>query len=206
MNGLNPEFIIERQGKQYVLYAGLLDLAHRRGLRSITTTLVQTPTELNGQVAIATATVELATAATGEVLSFSGIGDASPGNVNRMVANATIRMAETRAKARALRDAVNVGVTALEEEAPEDEAPASAPGAPPSPARWTEPKRLRALFDARRHEGARLGVDPDLLRPLTDDADEEAIMAAGLRLKQAIQVKREELAGFRDAPQDGPAG
>jgi hypothetical protein len=47
--------------------------------------------------------------------TFTGIGDASPSNVTRMIAPHLIRMAETRSKARALRDAVNVGVTALEE-------------------------------------------------------------------------------------------
>ncbi len=46
---------------------------------------------------------------------FTGIGDASPDNVGRTIAPHIIRMAETRAKARALRDAVNIGVTALEE-------------------------------------------------------------------------------------------
>ena len=46
---------------------------------------------------------------------FSGIGDASPANVARAMLTCTIRLAETRAKARALRDAVNVGVAALEE-------------------------------------------------------------------------------------------
>jgi hypothetical protein len=54
---------------------------------------------------------------------FSGIGDASPENVSRNIVPHLIRMAETRAKARALRDAVNVGATALEELSDGDDAP-----------------------------------------------------------------------------------
>lgn len=63
---------------------------------------------------------------------FGGLGDANPGNVNRRVAAHLIRMAETRAKARALRDAVNIGVVALEELGGEDEdAPRARPSRPP---------------------------------------------------------------------------
>lgn len=106
---MKKEFIVERNGRSFVLYAGLLDLAHERGLKAITTTLVQIPSELNGNMAIVHATVETTQGA------FTGLGDADPGNVSRMMVPHLIRMAETRAKARALRDAVNVGVTALEE-------------------------------------------------------------------------------------------
>jgi hypothetical protein len=106
---VKKEFIVERNGRSFVLYAGLLDLAHERGLKSITTTLVQLPSEANGMIAVCHATVET------EQGTFTGLGDASPENVSRMMLPHLIRMAETRAKARALRDAVNVGVTALEE-------------------------------------------------------------------------------------------
>jgi hypothetical protein len=106
---VKKEFVVERDGRSFVLYAGLLDLAHERGLKSITTTLVQVPGELNGMMAIVHATVEM------EQGTFTGLGDACPTNVTRMMAPHLIRMAETRAKARALRDAVNVGVTAFEE-------------------------------------------------------------------------------------------
>ena len=114
---MRDEFLITRQGKQYVLFAGLLDEAHSRGLNSIDTELVQAPTEENGGVAICKAKVEMEDGRT-----FSGIGDASPENVGRNIVPHIIRMAETRAKARALRDAVNVGATALEELADSDDA------------------------------------------------------------------------------------
>jgi hypothetical protein len=106
---LKKEYIITRQGKDFVLYEGLLDEAHQQGLKRISTTLVQIPHEDNGNIAVVQAEVE-----TGKGV-FAGIGDASPANVNRMIVPHLIRMAETRAKARALRDAVNIGVTAVEE-------------------------------------------------------------------------------------------
>ena len=110
---MRDEFLIMRQGKQYVLFAGLLDEAHNRGLRGIDTELIQVPTPENGNVAVVKAVVNME--ATEGSRTFSGIGDASPDNVGRNIAPHIIRMAETRAKARALRDAVNVGATALEE-------------------------------------------------------------------------------------------
>src|ERR687893_350112 len=125
--------MITRQGKQYVLFAGLLDEAHSLGLRGIDTDLIQVPDESNGNVAIVKAMAEME-----DGRRFSGIGDASPENVGRNIAPHLIRMAETRAKARALRDAVNVGATAMEELSDGDDAPpaSSQPrGARPTPIR-----------------------------------------------------------------------
>ena len=112
---MREEYMIERQGKRFVLYAGLLEEAHSRGLRSIETELLQVPAKENGDVAIVKAVIRT------EEGKFGGIGDASPQNVNRAIAPHLIRMAETRAKARALRDAINVGVTAFEELGGEEE-------------------------------------------------------------------------------------
>src|SRR5919202_2274834 len=126
---MRDEFLITRHGKQYVLFAGLLEEAHNRGLRSIDTELVQVPTKENGRVAVVKARVEMEDGRT-----FSGIGDASPGNVGPNIGPHIIRMAETRAKARALRDAVNVGATALEELSDGDDAP---------PVDYPSPRTLR---------------------------------------------------------------
>lgn len=140
---MKKEWIVERNGRSFVLYAGLLDLAHERGLKAITTSLVQVPVESNRMMAICFATVET------EQGTFTGLGDASPENVSRMMVPHLIRMAETRAKARALRDAVNVGVTAFEElgELGEvDEPDAAEQPLPVAPARPAAVKRgLRSL-------------------------------------------------------------
>lgn len=115
---MRKEFLVERQGKQFVLYAGLLALGHEQGLMSIRTHLIQIPSETNNRVAICSATVVLEK--DGVAREFHGIGDAAPNNVAPAMANCTIRLAETRAKARALRDAVNVGLASLEELGDED--------------------------------------------------------------------------------------
>jgi hypothetical protein len=116
---LNPEFVVtikqrnergETTGeKQFVLFAGLLALAHELGLEEIDTALVQVPAEENQRTAIVRAVVK------GKPGSYAGIGDASPANTNRRVAQHLIRVAETRAKARALRDFTNVNLVAFEE-------------------------------------------------------------------------------------------
>jgi len=128
---VREEFLITRQGKQYVLFQGLLDEAHSLGLRGIDTELIQIPDASNGNVAIVKATAEME-----DERHFSGLGDASPENVGRNIAPHLIRMAETRAKARALRDAVNVGATALEELSDGDDAP-------PAPTSRSRPTPIR---------------------------------------------------------------
>jgi hypothetical protein len=150
---MRDEFLITRQGKQYVLFAGLLDEAHSRGLRGIDTELVQVPDDSNGSVAIVKATAEM-----DDGRHFSGIGDASPENVGRNIAPHLIRMAETRAKARALRDAVNVGATALEELSDGDDAPPA--DFEPARSRPT-PIRSSAQQSSRAEESAAPSAEDD---------------------------------------------
>lgn len=95
--------------KDVVLYAGLLNQAHEEGLLRVCTSILQIPTEENGRLAIVKAEVQTAKGL------FEAVGDACPENVDEFLAPHLIRVAETRAKARALRDAVNVGVVSYEE-------------------------------------------------------------------------------------------
>jgi len=106
---VRKEHVINRQGKDFVLYQGLLDAAHRAGLHGISTSLVDAPSAENGGTAICHAEAHFPWG------TYSGIGDANKGNVSPMMSPHLIRMAETRAKARALRDGLNVGMAAVEE-------------------------------------------------------------------------------------------
>jgi hypothetical protein len=142
---IDESFFIERQGKKFVLYAGLLQEAHERGLKEITATLVQTPTQANENTAICTARVVMES---GQV--FEEVGDASPANVSRNIAPHILRMAATRAKARALRDAINVAVTSLEEMGGEDET--SGNGHRAAPQRSQEHERLLEEIAAKYEE------------------------------------------------------
>lgn len=129
------KFVINQQGKDHVLFSGLIDALHQLslGFFSVDTRIEQLPTPENGHQAVCSALVRVYDPDNPDVVrrSCSGIGDASPANVNRMMANALIRMAETRAKARALRDLCNIGMVALEELGPQtDEQPERQPEAP----------------------------------------------------------------------------
>lgn len=142
------EYVITQQGREYVLSDGLLHglVQLSRGFYDLATEIVQLPTAENAQTAVVTAKVTVFDPETGHVLrTATGIGDASPANVGRMVAIHVLRMAETRAVARSLRHLLGVGLTALEElgqggaeGAPDERTPAAAPKAPPAPS-WGQP-------------------------------------------------------------------
>jgi hypothetical protein len=110
MPKLDPRFVVQIDNQDFVKYAGLLDLAHQKKLTNLEAEIVQYPTQDNERTAICKAHAKTAF---GE--SFIDFGDANPTNCNAKVARHLIRMASTRAKARALRDLTNVGITCLEE-------------------------------------------------------------------------------------------
>lgn len=184
---VNRRWVVNRDGKDFVLFAGLVDMLHQlsEGFFDVQTTLVQAPSGENGTTAIVTARVVVFDAENTDVVRrvASGIGDASPGNVSRQMAPHLIRMAETRACARALRLLTNVGMTTLEELGPKGgdapapspavpaRAPSSLPGLqppqasqPPQPERiqvegkWYDRDQVQKAFHQRVKEARRHGL------------------------------------------------
>jgi hypothetical protein len=100
------EFVTTIHGKEFVQYGGLLAMAHAQGLSSLQAELLTVTPEL----ATARATATFADGRT-----FTEAADATPDNVNAQVRKHFARCALTRAKSRALRDALNIGIVALEE-------------------------------------------------------------------------------------------
>ena len=85
--------------KWYVSHSGLLQIAHRRKCLEIRTTVQEqlTSPSLNRWVFKATVRKSLKE-------TFDGYGDADPSNVSALVQGAEMRVAETRAVNRTLRD------------------------------------------------------------------------------------------------------
>lgn len=105
-------YIVQLQRKDFILYTGLLMLAHERGLMSIETEPIELDFENIRFIFKATVTGK-----NGEI--FTGYGDATKFNVSKNILPHAIRMAETRSKARALRDFTGFGMTAFEEMGPQ---------------------------------------------------------------------------------------
>ena len=107
---INERFLVMLNGKRFVTYEGLLYAAHEKGIVGIAADIIQYPAQENNMTAIASATV---TGKNEEV--FSDVGDASPASCSSKLVPHLIRMASTRAKARALRDFTNIGMCSIEE-------------------------------------------------------------------------------------------
>ena len=101
-------FIVSLQRKDFILYTGLIVLAHERGLTGIETEPVVMDFDNCRFVFKAVAIGK-------EGQRFTGYGDTTQHNCSKMILPHAIRMAETRAKARALRDFTGLGLTAFEE-------------------------------------------------------------------------------------------
>ena len=100
---VEEKFIIKLQGKEFITFEGLLNEFHKNGGKEINTEIISTEPFI------------IKATASGQIGTFSGIGDADENNVNSMINKHKIRMAETRAIARALRWYNNIGMCAAEE-------------------------------------------------------------------------------------------
>lgn len=112
------KYVKELQGKQFITHAGLLAIAHDTGLMSIKTEIVEVDMKEEHAIVKATATMRVPEEKDSKIYhakEFTGIGDATQKNTSDLVKKHFVRMAETRAVARALRLATNVGLTSLEE-------------------------------------------------------------------------------------------
>src|SRR5262245_21409775 len=105
-HGVPPQHVVLIQGKPFVKFAGLLQMAHERGLVALTADWTYNDGELS--LAHAVATFQ-------DGRRFEEAGDGTPANTNRKVAVHFRRVALTRAKARTLRDALGVDLVAVEE-------------------------------------------------------------------------------------------
>lgn len=181
---MDSKHIVNLSGKDFVLYAGLLAEAHERGLQSIETQLVQIPAEENGNTAIARAVVRLK-----DGTFFEEYGDANARNVNPRIATALIRMALTRAKGRALRDAVNVGVTMAEELADMEDATPVTPHAHHRQATAARPAPRTA--DPGPDPGTRAGFEAEYTHEGKPYKREEMLKYARLVMTQARDLALE---------------
>jgi hypothetical protein len=104
--GIPPQHVVLIQGRPFVKFAGLLQMAHERGLVSLTVDWTYNDGDLS--LAHAVATFQ-------DGRRFEEAGDATLANTNRKVAVHFRRVALTRAKARALHDALGIDLVAVEE-------------------------------------------------------------------------------------------
>lgn len=100
------EYLVDIKGKQHILFAGLLAMAHDHGLMTLSADFISVTADL---------ALARATAIFSDGRSFTEAADATPGNVGPQVKLHFARMALTRAKARCLRDALNIHKVSAEE-------------------------------------------------------------------------------------------
>ena len=101
-----PKYLVIINNKPFVKYAGLLQMAHARGLVELTAHWTFNSDTLS--LAMAIAIFE-------DGNRFEESGDSAPENVAGPIRASWRRMALTRAKARALRDALNIAECSVEE-------------------------------------------------------------------------------------------
>lgn len=112
---LSSKEIVNIQGKNYICYAGLLRLAHENGLTNLQVEMIKGIE--GGAMCHVRARFWIVSKDAHRERYFDGIGTGTSKNLSQksFAANYQFEMAQTRAKARALRDGLNIGEVSAEE-------------------------------------------------------------------------------------------
>jgi hypothetical protein len=105
-HGIDPQFIVWISGRPFVRHAGLITLAHARGLRTLAVEWTHNSEDLS---------LAHAVAVFADGRRFEESADSTPLNVGKKVALHWRRLALTRSSARVLRLALGVDLVAVEE-------------------------------------------------------------------------------------------
>ena len=110
------EYGIDIHGKPFLTFGGLLKEAHNKGLINIATNLLKQEDEKNDTVIVQAICTLMHPTLKDKVIQCTALGDANKNNIrNDFLEPHKIRIAETRAIARALRFALGLGYPAKEE-------------------------------------------------------------------------------------------
>ena len=104
---MDNKHIVNIKGRKFITYGGLLDEAHKQGLDDMR--IMKLSVDWEKKCAWCMVACKI-----GEK-EFVGVGSATQENCGPMVKNHFVEMANTRAKSRCLRDALNIDIVALEE-------------------------------------------------------------------------------------------
>ncbi len=108
-------WIISRQGREFITFKGLLWMAHQQGLTSLISTPIKEDYEKAFFVFRAVAKGTKIINNQHEDVHFEDEGDAGMKNVGKMIIPHVRRMASTRAMVRVLRIYTGCGLTSIEE-------------------------------------------------------------------------------------------
>lgn len=115
LSQIDPKYMVPTKGgKMHPTYPGVLEAAYRNGLIGLEAKVEQFPSEANGWTAVCSA-IATFLGEDGRERVYAEVGDADPHNCTPLIVPHKIRMAATRAKGRALRDALGIGVALKEE-------------------------------------------------------------------------------------------
>jgi hypothetical protein len=171
--------VIKLQGKDYILFQGILECAHEYyELKTIdTSNIIQLPTKENGMQAIIHAKVE-----TKDGRVFTGTGDADPTNVHTNIKKHLIRMAETRAVGRALRFLTGFGTLFEELDSIEDLSSA------PIETKPTPSKEEPVVEKATSAQLRKIQKDSEALGLSEEDIKKKALLYPDISKEEAKQL------------------